>query len=72
MHSIAPRRRRCPRIIGDEKRLEQVITGGAIVKTGVHRFERKWRARSDSNARPSDSQSGPGLCFFNHFIETSL
>jgi site-specific DNA recombinase len=44
------------RIIGDKASLEQIIAGsakGAVVRSHV----RKWRARRDSNSRPSDSKS---------------
>ena len=45
------------RIIGDSATLEQVIAGKSVPDAGVRSFERKWRTRSDSNARPSESKS---------------
>ncbi|WP_192643174.1 recombinase family protein [Bosea sp. OAE506] len=37
------------RIIGDKATLEQAIAGSATRNLGVRSFERKWRARHDSN-----------------------
>ena len=37
------------RIIGDKSTLEQAIAGNAARNLGVRSFERKWRARKDSN-----------------------
>lgn len=37
------------RIIGDKSTLEQAIAGNAARNLGVRSFERKWRARHDSN-----------------------
>ena len=37
------------RIIGDKTTLEQAIAGNAARNLGVRSFERKWRARKDSN-----------------------
>src|SRR5262245_51727300 len=45
------------RIIGDKATLEQVVAGSAKNGLGVRSFVRKWRARRDSNSRPSDSKS---------------
>ncbi|MCP4565388.1 MAG: hypothetical protein GY873_17215 [Bosea sp.] len=38
------------RIIGDKATLEQAIAGTAARNLGVRSFERKWRARKDSNS----------------------
>jgi site-specific DNA recombinase len=45
------------RIIGDKATLEQAIAGSSGSGIGVRSFVRKWRARRDSNSRPSDSKS---------------
>jgi site-specific DNA recombinase len=46
---------RAIRIVGDRATLEQAIAGGQNANPGVRSFVRKWRARNDSNVRPSDS-----------------
>ena len=38
------------RIIGDKATLEQAVAGRAMGSAGVRSFERKWRARRDSNS----------------------
>ena len=42
-------------IIGDKATLSAVIAGQNGTNTNVSGFVRKWRARNDSNVRPSDS-----------------
>ena len=44
-------------IIGDKTTLAAVIAGQNTPDTNVSGFVRKWRARRDSNSRPSDSKS---------------
>jgi hypothetical protein len=46
---------RVVRIIGEKAALADVIAGRGTQPNRVRGFDRKWRARSDSNARPSDS-----------------
>ena len=48
------RRQRNPRS-RHKATLEQAIAGRAVGSAGVRSFERKWRARRDSNPRPPDS-----------------
>ena len=43
------------RITGDKASLAEVIAGRAVGPANVSSFVRKWRARNDSNVRPSDS-----------------
>ncbi len=43
------------RIHGRKTILERLVMGNGAVPAGVPSFVRKWRTRSDSNARPSDS-----------------
>ena len=43
------------RILGSKATLEQASAGRAVGSAGVRSFERKWRARRDSNPRPPDS-----------------
>jgi site-specific DNA recombinase len=43
------------RIIGRRTALERLVMGGGAAPAGVPSFVRKWRARGDSNVRPSDS-----------------
>ena len=43
------------RITGDKAALADVIAGRAPDAANVRGFVRKWRARNDSNVRPSDS-----------------
>lgn len=43
------------RIIGDKASLAAVIAGQGSAAKNVRGFVRKWRARNDSNVRPSDS-----------------
>ena len=42
-------------IIGDKATLSAVIAGQNTSNANVSGFVRKWRARNDSNVRPSDS-----------------
>jgi site-specific DNA recombinase len=43
------------RIVGRRSVLERLVMGGGAIPAGVPSFVRKWRARNDSNVRPSDS-----------------
>ena len=43
------------RIIGNRDVLQAVIAGKQNANSNVRGFVRKWRARNDSNVRPSDS-----------------
>jgi site-specific DNA recombinase len=45
------------RIHGAEKRIGRLAMGGGAAPAGVRSFVRKWRARRDSNSRPSESKS---------------
>jgi site-specific DNA recombinase len=45
------------RIIGDKSTLEQAVAGRIVASGGVRRCVPKWRARRDSNSRPSESKS---------------
>jgi site-specific DNA recombinase len=45
------------RIIGSKDVLQAVIAGKQTANGNVRGFVRKWRARRDSNSRPSDSKS---------------
>jgi site-specific DNA recombinase len=45
------------RIIGRKSVLERLVMGGGAAPAGVPSFVREWRARRDSNSRPSDSKS---------------
>ena len=46
------------RILGNKATLEQAIAGRAVGSAGVRSFERKWRARHDSNVWPPPSEGG--------------